>query len=452
MKKILIAGTNSGVGKTTISMGIMAALKKRGFKVQPYKVGPDYIDTSYHTFITGRKSRNLDSYMLDDEVIKYLFIKNSKEADICVIEGVMGLFDGYGIDINSCTSSYTSKILKVPVVLVIDGKTMATSAAAMVFGYKNLDKDVDIKGVIVNNISSNGHFKIIKEAIEKYTNTKVLGYLPKNLEFSLPSRHLGLIPTLEMEKLEEKFSNLADVIEEHIDLDELLKISQSENLRLNYGIKIPKYDNLTIAMAYDKAFNFYYWDSIDLLKEMGVNIVTFSPLEDKCLPKCNGIYIGGGFPEVFGSELEKNEEIRKEIKKAHQKNIPIYAECGGLMYLGEKLIDNENNEYQMVGILKGKSIMTKSLKRFGYSKGIAIVDTVISKKGEIVLGHEFHHSEFISDEKCAYKILKERDGEVVKEWIGGYVKGNTLATYLHTHFYSDLNIPINFLNKAVENI
>ncbi|SHK32141.1 cobyrinate a,c-diamide synthase [Tepidibacter formicigenes] len=452
MKKILISGTNSGAGKTTISMGIMAALKKRGLKVQPYKVGPDYIDTSYHTFITGKKSRNLDSYMLDDEIIKYLFMKNSREIDISVIEGVMGLYDGYGIDINSCTSSYTSKILKVPVVLVIDGKSMATSAAAMVLGYKELDKNVDIKGVIVNNISSKGHFEIIKEAIEKYTNTKVLGYLPKNLQFSLPSRHLGLIPTIEMEKLEENFLNLADIIEEYINLDELLKISESESLTSNYNIKIPKYDNLTIAMAYDKAFNFYYWDSIDLLKEMGVNIVKFSPIKDKCLPKCHGIYIGGGFPELFAKELETNKSIRGEIKKAHEKNIPIYAECGGLMYLGEKLIDNENNEYEMVGILKGKSIMTKSLKRFGYSKGIAIVDTVISKKGEIVLGHEFHHSEFISDEKCAYNIVKEREGKIIKEWMGGYIKGNTLATYLHTHFYSNLNIPINFLNKAVENI
>lgn len=452
MNRILIAGTSSGVGKTTISMGIMAALKKRGLKVQPYKVGPDYIDTSYHTFITGRKSRNLDSYMLDDEIIKYLFLKNSIDADVSVIEGVMGLYDGYGIDLDSCTSSYTSKILKTPVILVIDGKSMATSGAAMVLGYKNLDTDVDIKGVIINNISSKSHFEIVKEAIEKYTDTKVLGYLPKNLSFALPSRHLGLVPTIEMDELEQKFSTLADIIEENIDIDELLKISNNENFDSKYNPNLPKYENLTIAMAYDKAFNFYYWDSIDLLKEMGVNIVPFSPINDKNLPKCSGIYIGGGFPEIFGKELEENESIRNEIKKAHDAGIPIYAECGGLMYLGEKLVDGEDNEYKMVGILKGKSIMTKSLKRFGYCKGTASEDTVISKKGETVFGHEFHHSEFVSNERCSYEVVKERDQKIIKEWMGGYSNGNTLGTYLHTHFYGNINVPINFLNKAAENI
>lgn len=450
MKKVLIAGTSSGVGKTTISIGLMLALKKRKLKVQPFKVGPDYIDTSYHNFVTGRKSRNLDSYMLTDEVVKYLFNKNSKDADISVIEGVMGLYDGYGTDINDCTSSYTSKLLKAPVILIIDGSKMATSAAAMVLGYKNLDPKVHIGGVIVNNLSSQGHFEIIKASIEKYTSLKVLGYVPKKLEFSMPSRHLGLVPTVEMNSLEEKFEVLAEEIEKYINVDEILKLSESEEVISDFTLTTPKYSDLTIAVAYDKAFNFYYWDNIDLLKDMGAKIVTFSPIEDKILPKCDGIYIGGGFPEIFSKELEVNKEMRNSIKECYEKGVPIYAECGGLMYLGETIEDIEKNQYHMVGILKGKSVLTKSLQRFGYVKGIANKKTLISDANDVVLGHEFHHSKFISTEPCVYEMVKEKQGEVVSKWLGGYSKKNVLATYLHIHFYSNVDMAIKFLNKVSE--
>ena len=450
MKKILIGGTNSGVGKTTISIGIMKALKNRGLNVQPYKVGPDYIDTSYHTFVTNRESRNLDSYMLEDETIKYLFNRNSIDADLSVVEGVMGLYDGYGVDINSCTSSYMSKTLKCPVILVIDGKAVATSSAAMVLGYKELDKDVDIKGVIANNVSSEGHFKIIKGSIEKYCGIEVLGYLPKNKDFSLPSRHLGLVPSIEIDELNEKIDKLAELIEKHIDIDRLIEISQSESIYSDFKLNTPKFNNLNLALAYDKAFNFYYQDNIDLLEDMGVNIIKFSPIYDKKLPNCDCVYIGGGFPEIFAKELQENIDMRRSIKDAYYRNIPIYAECGGLMYLGEKLIDQDNSEFDMVGIFNGKSVMTKSLKRFGYCVGEAIEDTVLSQKGDKIKGHEFHHSEFISDEKCAYLMKKERAEIVSNSWMGGYSKGNTLATYLHTHFYNNLDAIINFLRKGIE--
>lgn len=450
MKKILIAGTSSGVGKTTISAGLMLALTKRKLKVQPFKVGPDYIDTSYHNFVTGRKSRNLDSYMLTDEVVKYLFNKNSEDADISVIEGVMGLYDGYGTDINDCTSSYTSKILKAPVILIIDGSKMATSAAAMVLGYKSLDPEVHIGGVIVNNLSSQSHFEIIKASIEKYTTIKVLGYVPKNLEFSMPSRHLGLVPTVEMNSLEEKFEVLAEEIEKYINVDEVLRLAESEEVTSDFTFTTQKYSDLTIAVAYDKAFNFYYWDNIDLLKDMGAKIVTFSPIEDKTLPNCDGIYIGGGFPEIFSKELEANKEMRNSIKACYEKGLPIYAECGGLMYLGETIEDIEKNQYNMVGILQGKSVITKSLQRFGYSKGIANKETLISNANDEVLGHEFHHSNFISTEPCIYEMVKEKQGEVMSKWSGGYSKKNVLATYLHIHFYSNVDMAIKFLNKASE--
>lgn len=451
MKKILIAGTNSGVGKTTISLGIMQALTKRGLKVQPYKVGPDYIDPSYHTFITGIDSRNLDSYMLEDEKIKYIVNKASDEADISVIEGVMGLYDGFGIDLDACTSSYTSKLLKAPVILVINGKAMSSSAAAMVLGYKELDKNVKIKGVVVNNVKTKGHYELIKGAIEKYCNTEVLGYFPPNEKFSLESRHLGLIPSVEMESLKEKFSDLGDEIEKYIDIDRLIEISESESIKSNFDLKdLPRFENKKVAIAYDKAFNFYYKENIELLEHMGVEIVKFSPLNDKKVPEADCIYIGGGFPEIFAKELHLNESMRLSIKNAHEKNIPIYAECGGLMYLGEKLKDSDENIYNMVGIFKGTSEMTSSLKRFGYCDGIAKEDTILSNKGEIIKGHEFHHSEFKSDEKCAYNMIKKRGNKIVDKWDGGYSKGNTLATYLHTHFYNNLDSIIKFIGGRNE--
>lgn len=452
MKKVLIAGTSSGVGKTTISLGIMQALTKRNMKVQPYKVGPDYIDPSYHTFITGRDSRNLDSYMLDDEKVKYIVNKSSSDADISVIEGVMGLYDGLGIDLDNCTSSHTSKVLKAPVILVVNGKAMAASSAAMVLGYKELDKDVNIKGVIVNNVRTKGHYEIIKSAVERYCGVEVLGYFPPNNEFSLESRHLGLVPSVEIDSLKNKFNNLADEIEKYINIDRIIEISETEEVSSEFDLKEfiqnKKVENKSIAVAYDKAFNFYYKENIDLLEELGLEVKYFSPLEDKRVPNSDYIYIGGGFPEIFGQEIESNITMRESILEAHKNNIPIYAECGGLMYLGEKLTDQNNNDYSMVGIFRGSSNMTSSLKRFGYCYGEAKEDTILSKKGEIIKGHEFHHSIFETDEPCAYTMTKQRDKKVIDTWDGGYSKGNTLATYLHTHFYNNLNCIENFLAKG----
>lgn len=451
MKKILIAGTSSGVGKTTISLGIMQALTNRKLKVQPYKVGPDYIDPSYHTFITGRDSRNLDSYMLDDEKVKYIVKQSSKYADISVIEGVMGLYDGFGIDLDCCTSSYTSKILKTPVILVINGKAMAASAAAMVLGYKELDKNIDLKGVIVNNVRTKGHYDLIKESIEKYCEIEVLGYFPPNEKFSLDSRHLGLVPSVEIEYLKEKFNNLGEEIEKYINIDRILELAESEEIDSSFNLsKVPNFKGKKIAIAHDKAFNFYYKENLELLERMGLEVIKFSPLNDSKLPNVDCVYIGGGFPEIFAKDLAQNKDMRKSIKEAHEKNIPIYAECGGLMYLGEKLIDSQGNTFNMVGIFKGYSEMTNSLRRFGYCDGIAKIDTILSKKGDKIQGHEFHHSVFKTDEPCAYTMQKTRQGKIVDQWEGGYSKGNTLATYLHTHFYNNLEAIVNFVGDKNE--
>lgn len=448
MNKLLIAGTASSVGKTTLSLGIMKALKARGLTVQPYKVGPDYIDTAYHTQVTGRASRNLDLYMLEEEQAKYLFNRSMQGADVAVVEGVMGLYDGKGSLIDECSSASVAKLLKLPVVLVIDARAMAASSAAMVLGYQMIDQDVNIVGVIANGIRTESHFKLVKEAVENYCHIPVLGYLPPEDVFRLPSRHLGLVPSEELEALEEKMQPLGEAVEKYIDLDLLLELAKGEEVTSSFTPMIKQDRRLkTIAVAYDEAFHFYYQDNLQLLEDFGVRLTYFSPLRDEHLPACDLVYIGGGFPEIFAAQLEANTAMRKALKEAHEANLPIYAECGGLMYLGEKLIDGEGKSYEMVGIFKGESRMTKGLKRFGYCFGTAQEDTLLSAKGQVLKGHEFHHSEFYTQEKAAYKMQKEPGGEA---WLGGYIKGNTLATYLHLHFYSHLEAVERWLSGGGE--
>ena len=450
-RQFIIAGTSSGVGKTTITLGIMEALKSRGYIVQPYKVGPDYIDTAYHSKVTGRKSRNLDSYMLEDEKVKYLFNRGREDAEIAVVEGVMGLYDGKGASIHQCSSSAMAKLLKLPVILVINAKAMAASSAAMVLGYQLIDPEVKIVGVIANQIKTESHFKLVKEAIESYCNIPVLGYFPPNENFSLPSRHLGLVPSSELEALKDVFTQLGEAIEKFIDIDQLLELCQGEVVESDFKPVIQQDRRLkVVAVAYDKAFNFYYEDNLELLRDLGVKLVYFSPLQDESLPECDFIYIGGGFPEVFAEQLQANEKLRKVLKEAHEYGIPIYAECGGLMYLGERLVDLEGESYEMVGIFEGESHMTKGLKRFGYCYGEAIEDTIFSKKGMVLRGHEFHHSEFFSEETAVYRMKKNKADADDKAWLGGYSKGHTLASYLHLHFYSHLEAVERFLGHGKE--
>lgn len=458
MKKIMISGTHSGVGKTTITLGIMSALKKKGYEAQPYKVGPDYIDPSYHNYVTGRNSRNLDSYMLDEEQMKFVMKKASKDCDISVVEGVMGLYDGLGTDIDNSTSSYVSKVLKLPVILVIDAKAQIASAAAMVKGFVELDKDVMIVGVIANNIKSQNHYELVKESIERYCGVEVLGYLPPVDAFSVKSRHLGLIPVYENEIFREGLDELTDKVIETIDVDRIVELSESEALESAFELSMFTEDfeirslakGKKVGIAFDKAFNFYYQENLELLKSIGLELVFFSPLEDEKLPDVDLLYIGGGFPEVFAKELFENKSMRESIKEACEKGLVVYAECGGIMYLGKKITDLDGNEFEMVGFYEGKSIMTEKLKRFGYCMATAKEDTLIALKGEQIRGHEFHYSFFETEMKPDFDIIKIRDDKVVKSWEGGYSKKNTLATYIHTHFFNNLNMLVNILRRFEE--
>lgn len=456
--RLVIAGTQSGVGKTTVCMGLLAALHKR-VKVQPYKVGPDYIDSAYHTFITGRKSRNLDSWMLDHKTLTYLFKKNMQEAGLAVIEGVMGLFDGAETGHDEGSTAHVAKIIKAPVILVVDGSGMAASGAAMVKGYKDFDPDVDLAGVIFNRLSGETHYKLLKEAVETYTGVRVYGYLPEETGVLLPSRHLGLVPSAEIAGLREKIARLAVLTETTVEVDALLRLAKewhqlpdsTLSLTADVSVGSTSPDRVKIAVADDRAFNFYYWDSLELLEELGAEIVFFSPLEDRKLPDgVNGLILGGGFPEVFAGELQDNRGMKKSIREALTSGLPYYAECGGLMYLVETLVDFDGKKYEMVGWLKGSCRMTPQLQRFGYANLELKEDCVFGPRGSAIRVHEFHRSLVEDGEgRTAYRLYRSmKQGAACGEWECGYIKGSGVAGYPHLHLYGNIDFARNFLSHA----
>lgn len=434
----VIAGTSSGCGKTTITLGIMRALSARGLRVQPCKVGPDYLDSSWHTAVTHVPSRNLDAFMLPESVLTPQFHHYMQDKDVGVIEGVMGLYDGIGKDPHHCSTAAMAKQLGCPVIMLVDGKAVSTSIAATVMGFQHFDPSLNIAGVLINRVNSDSHFHLLKHAIEYYCHVPVIGYVPVMADIALPSRHLGLIPPQEQRQQAERWQRLADQIEKTVDVDRLLALTHWQVSSAPPPIALATPDagrGLTIAVADDAAFNFYYPTNLDLLRQSGAEIVTFSPLNDSALPeRCHMIYLGGGYPEIYAEKLAANTAMREALRTAHRRGTPIYAECGGLMYLGETLTDSKGQTFPMTGILTGHSTMGNRLKRFGYCEGTALTDTTLVNAGEHLRGHEFHYSDFVTDLPPAFEFIKARDGDVLKRWNGGYQVGNTLASYLHVHF------------------
>lgn len=449
MNRLVIAGTSSGVGKTTISIGIMGALCKKGKRVAPFKIGPDYIDTQFHKFVTNNPSYNLDSWLLNEDTIKYLFNKNTTNMDIAIIEGVMGLYDGFGTKKDEGSTAHLAKILKAPVILVIDGEKLSTSAAATVLGYKIFDEDVNIQAIIVNKVSGEEHYKLIKESIESYVKIPCVGYLPSNLHIPLKSRHLGLVPAGEINNLRENVDKITELISKFVDIDKIQqiasKVSNIEEIKNKYIEYKNLYKGINIGYAYDKAFNFYYEDNLNLMKYMGVNVIHFSPLNDSDIPNVDGLYIGGGFPEVFSVDLEKNTILRNNIKNKLENYLPCYCECGGLMYLTQSIENISGEVNKMVGFFPNKTKMTNKLQRFGYVE-ITTESKILTK------GHEFHKSivEHNTKTNYHYNVYKNKYGQVISRWNCGLIKKDVLAGYPHIHFYSNPLFLVEFLNKCRE--
>ena len=345
----VLAGTGSGCGKTTVTLGLLNVMKQRGLRVQPCKVGPDYLDTAWHTAISGTASRNLDSFMLPEPVLNALFREQMQDADIAVIEGVMGLFDGYGTDPDYCSTAAMAKQLGCPVILLVDGKAVSTSIAATVMGFQHFDPTLNIAGVIVNRVNSESHFQLLKTAIEHYCAVPVLGYVPRVDGVALPERHLGLVTARESVVNQQSWQDFAARLESTLDIDRLLALSHIQALPPGEWPERPAPnagEGLTLAMADDEAFNFYYPDNVALLARTGVNIVRFSPLHDRELPDCQMVWLGGGYPELHASALAANTTMLTSLREAHQRGVAIYAECGGLMYLGSLLEDADGVEHR----------------------------------------------------------------------------------------------------------
>ena len=427
MKTMIISSNCSGGGKTTVTLGLMKALKNRGYDIQGYKVGPDYIDPGFHTEITGNVSRNLDLHLMGEEGVKASFSRG--KGDLAVVEGVMGLYDGKGLT-EECSTYSISKVLDdAPIILVITPKAQSITLCAELNGIKAF-KEANIAGVILNCISE-GYYNLLKPAIEMHCNLKVFGYIPKDEKLNLESRHLGLVQSIEVSNLNDKIDYLAKLIEENINLTEIIEsfkvISKYAD---NYHLENK---NKKIAIAYDEAFRFYYKENIELLEEAG-EVIYFSPLKDSKLPEnIDFLYLGGGYPEVFKEELSKNTSMLKSIKDALDNGLDCYAECGGLMYLTENIDD-----INMVGFLKGNSEMTKRLNRFGYAT-VSVEDIRINC-------HEFHKSKVNLSEEPIYDVTKNSyTGEEIK-WKCGYKKNNTLAGYPHVHFFGNLE----FIKKLLK--
>lgn len=461
LPRLMIAGTSSGAGKTTITVGLMSALYQRGLVVQGFKTGPDFIDPSYHTAVTGRPSRNLDGYMCTREVVQEIFWRGIRDADIAIIEGVMGMYDGLDPLSNAGSTAEMSKWIDAPVLLCVDVSSMARSAAAIVLGYQKLDEGVQIAGVIANRAGSERHFQLVKSGIEQMCQVPVLGYLPHVPALQMPERHLGLIPAIERGELQPLFEHLAQQLEATVDLGALLRIAKQAPEIHPPILEIFSYGQggkraglqVVIAVAKDAAFNFYYPENLELLESYGATLVYFSPLAGELIPQeACGLYLGGGFPEEFAVTLSQQREVLQDFRqRIVEQGLPTFAECGGYMFLCRTLTTKDGQTYPMAGVLPAEVTMQAKLAALGYREVVAEQDTVLLAKGESARGHEFHYSTLKFDETSAIGLEKchayttTAFGRIVQE---GYTKGPLLAGYTHLHFASNPKVAKRFVEHC----
>lgn len=451
--RILIAGDRSSSGKTTIVAGLLSALRGRNLGVQPFKVAMDYIDPSYHTWITGRSCRNLDGYLMTEAAVKEIYAHAAEGADIAVIEGVRGLYEGYDADLGS--TAQIAKLLHTPVIFVVDARSITRSCAAIVKGYMDYDPLVDFKGVILNKVGSERHAqKAIKE-IERYAGLEVVGVIRRNEDMHLAMRHLGLVPVLEGKTRHEGFQDRVDkirqIVEEGLNLDRILEIAREAEPLPEVEQDLYRQNTfgkgLRIGVARDEAFNFYYRDNLEMMELSGATVVPFSPVHDRALPPVDGIYIGGGYPELYARELSENTGMRRALQQSHERDLPIYAECGGLMYLARE-IEWEGERQEMIGLVPGKA-RRGSTRVVSYVHGTITQDCALGPKGTAIMGHEFHHSEMLMDDGIKYAIRLER-GTGIKDGWDGMCEGNMVASYTHVHSASFRGFPANFLRACKE--
>ena len=452
---LIIAGTTSGVGKTIITLAVMHAFKsKKGLLVQPFKVGPDFIDPSYHKIITGKESRTLDAWLMGKDGVVSTVQDATKGVDVAVIEGVMGLFDGMSGKSDFASTAYVAKLLKAPVILVVDAAKAARSIAAMISGYLNFDSSLKIMGIILNNVSGPKHARYLIDACKNTINVPILGIVQRDHELKMDERHLGLVPTDELEPSKKnKIQKLANKVSEEIYYDKiisLLKLRKSKLTTISVNRSQAKAQKLVkIGIALDNSFNFYYHENLIILRNLGAEITFFSPINNNHIPNdISGLILGGGFPEVMADKLNSNQSMLKSIKKAAQQEMPIYGECGGLMYLTRSITGYKNSKknFRMVGIIDAKTEMTGRLT-LNYTQ--ADMATRAFGNIENIRGHEFHYSkldELPKDSQYAYHMKRGVGIDDGKH--DGILTHNCMASYMHLHFY-DSRFPTRWIKSCV---
>ncbi len=445
---LVIAGTQSGVGKTTVTLGLLYALRRRGLMVQPFKVGPDFIDPGHHTQAAGRLSRNLDGWMLTQDANLALFRRHAGQAQVAVVEGVMGLFDGYDGLSDAGSTAQMAKWLGLPVLLVVDARAMARSAAALVHGFATFDRDLTLAGVVFNRIGGAAHLNYLEQALSQLDGVKCLGGLPREAHLAIPERHLGLTTAEDHPLEKEHLEHLADFLEEHLDLDGLLASLPV----LALPQEVPEEavaPTVRLGVARDRAFCFYYPENLEWLEHFGAELVPFSPLTDRELPaNLHGLYLGGGYPELFAAQLAANEGLKRDLKVRAAAGLPIYAECGGLMYLSQEIRDLEGHHYPMAGLLPLKVRMLKRLRALGYREITLTAAGLLGPAGTRARGHEFHYSEIAAetgDLDRLYHLTARQGAEAPAE---GYSNNHVLASYVHLHFGSNPEVARNLVEHC----
>jgi cobyrinic acid a,c-diamide synthase len=434
VKGFLIAGTASGVGKTTVTLAILAAMRRRGLVVQPFKGGPDFLDTGHHTRIAGRAARNLDTWMLSHEANEEVLRQNAADADAVVVEGMMGLFDGKDGATETGSSAEIAKLLKLPVVLVLDASKSARSIAAVVLGFEHFDRELPLAGIILNRVASERHFRMLETAIRSACQTPILGWLPREPLISIPERHLGLRTAEESEDHEQQLDRLAALAEEHLHLDALLALECGLDLEQAPSLRETPKTTVRIGVARDRAFCFYYEDNLDLLRQHGAEIVPFSPLLDASLPpNLDALYLGGGYPELYAQQLSANTSMLSSIRDFAASDRPVYAECGGMIYLSQRLTAADGTAHNMASVLPLAMEMTSKLVRFGYVTVELTQDCLLGTRGTVLRGHSFHYSRVTNAPtmSTSYRVQYSLSGQQEEE---GYSLGNVLASYVHLHF------------------
>jgi cobyrinic acid a,c-diamide synthase len=428
------------VGKTTVALALMAALRRRGLCVQPFKVGPDFIDPGHHTAVCGRLSRNLDTWMLSEQTVRGIFTRASADADISVIEGVMGLFDGRSADDPRGSTAHLAQLLGAPVLLVVDAEAVAGSIAATVKGFAEFDPAVRVSAVLCNRVAGPRHYAHLEPAIRRHTRVVPVGWLPRRPEWHIPERHLGLVTQQDVGRLGGAIDadQLAATFEASVDIDAVLRIAVGQVFNLSGQVENLAYGGETryrVAVARDAAFCFYYQENLDLLHNAGAEIVTFSPVHDAALPDgIDLVYLGGGYPELHAAPLAANRSMLDSLRAYHCRGGAIYAECGGLMFCCRELVDVEGRVFPLLDLLPARTIMQKRLAALCYVTWRATIDSLLGPAGTELRGHEFHYSRLESLGPLQPTSLLQRAGEEPRP--DGFVQGRLLAGYAHLHFAS----------------